>query len=71
MKNELRLAAHDEVHLRTEIMVPKQSIGRIIGKGGQNVSSFQNIHLKWKRDSIMKHAVKNLLQRYSFLFFFF
>ncbi|CAG5121019.1 unnamed protein product [Candidula unifasciata] len=43
VKNELRLAAHDEVHLRTEIMVPKQSIGRIIGKGGQNVKEMQRV----------------------------
>lgn len=43
VKNELRLAAHDEVHLRTEIVVPKQSIGRIIGKGGQNVSICRSI----------------------------
>jgi len=43
IKNELRLAAHDEVHLRTEIMVPKQSIGRIIGKGGQNVKEMQRV----------------------------
>lgn len=43
VKNELRLAAHDEVHLRTEIVVPKQSIGRIIGKGGQNVKEMQRV----------------------------
>lgn len=30
----------DEVHLRSEVMVPKSMIGRIIGKGGQNVSIF-------------------------------
>jgi len=43
VKNELRFAAHDEVHLTTEIMVPKQSIGRIIGKGGQNVKEMQRV----------------------------
>ncbi|XP_005096966.1 insulin-like growth factor 2 mRNA-binding protein 1 [Aplysia californica] len=43
VKNELRLAAHDEVHIRTEIVVPKQSIGRIIGKGGQNVKEMQRV----------------------------
>jgi len=43
VKNELRLPAHDEVHLRTEIMVPKPSIGRIIGKGGQNVKEMQRV----------------------------
>lgn len=34
----MRLAAQDEVHLRSEVVVPKATIGRIIGKGGQNVS---------------------------------
>ena len=29
---------NEEIHLRAEILVPKSSIGRIIGKGGQNVS---------------------------------
>jgi transcription antitermination factor NusA-like protein len=29
----------EEVHLRSEVMVPRGMIGRIIGKGGQNVSS--------------------------------
>jgi hypothetical protein len=39
VKSEMRLAAQDEVHLRSEVMVPKAAIGRIIGKGGQNVST--------------------------------
>lgn len=34
----MRLARQDEVHLRSEVVVPKATIGRIIGKGGQNVS---------------------------------
>ena len=28
----------EEVHLRSEVMVPRSMIGRIIGKGGQNAS---------------------------------
>lgn len=28
----------EEVHLRSEVLVPRSMIGRIIGKGGQNVS---------------------------------
>lgn len=39
VKSEMRLAAQDEVHLRSEVVVPKATIGRIIGKGGQNVSN--------------------------------
>ena len=38
VKSEMRLAVQDEVHLRSEVVVPKSTIGRIIGKGGQNVS---------------------------------
>ncbi|XP_067650630.1 insulin-like growth factor 2 mRNA-binding protein 2 isoform X2 [Haliotis asinina] len=33
----------EEVHLRSEVMVPKSSIGRIIGKGGQNVKELQRV----------------------------
>jgi len=29
----------EEVHYRAEILVPKPMIGRIIGKGGQHVST--------------------------------
>ena len=29
----------EDVHFKAEIMVPKPMIGRIIGKGGQHVSS--------------------------------
>ena len=39
VKSEMMLAATDEVHLHSEVMVPKAAIGRIIGKGGQNVSA--------------------------------
>lgn len=41
----MRLAAQDEVHLRSEVVVPKATIGRIIGKGGQNVSGLEPIML--------------------------
>lgn len=43
VKSEMRLAAQDEVHLRSEVMVPKAAIGRIIGKGGQNVKEMQRV----------------------------
>ena len=45
VKSEMRLAAQDEVHLRSEVVVPKATIGRIIGKGGQNVSGLEPIML--------------------------
>ena len=41
----MRLAAQDEVHLRSEVVVPKATIGRIIGKGGQNVSGLEPVML--------------------------
>lgn len=31
-------AGTDDVRLRTSIRVPKSVVGRVIGKGGQNVS---------------------------------
>ncbi|XP_041366923.1 insulin-like growth factor 2 mRNA-binding protein 2 isoform X2 [Gigantopelta aegis] len=34
---------NEEIHLRAEILVPKSSIGRIIGKGGQNVKEMQRV----------------------------
>ncbi|XP_025093573.1 insulin-like growth factor 2 mRNA-binding protein 2 [Pomacea canaliculata] len=43
VKSEMRLAAQDEVHLRSEVVVPKATIGRIIGKGGQNVKEMQRV----------------------------
>lgn len=43
VKTEMMLTAQDEVHLRSEISVPKSSIGRIIGKGGQNVKEMQRV----------------------------
>nr|XP_022305782.1 insulin-like growth factor 2 mRNA-binding protein 2 isoform X1 [Crassostrea virginica] len=33
----------EEVHLRSEVMVPRSMIGRIIGKGGQNVREMQRV----------------------------
>jgi transcription antitermination factor NusA-like protein len=30
----------DEIRLATEVSVPSKLVGRIIGKGGQNVCSF-------------------------------
>ncbi|XP_070211068.1 insulin-like growth factor 2 mRNA-binding protein 2 isoform X4 [Littorina saxatilis] len=43
VKSEMRLAQQDEVHLRSEVVVPKATIGRIIGKGGQNVKEMQRV----------------------------
>ncbi|XP_070211081.1 insulin-like growth factor 2 mRNA-binding protein 2 isoform X7 [Littorina saxatilis] len=43
VKSEMRLARQDEVHLRSEVVVPKATIGRIIGKGGQNVKEMQRV----------------------------
>lgn len=33
----------EEVHLRSEVMVPRSMVGRIIGKGGQNVREMQRV----------------------------
>ena len=33
----------EEVHYRAEILVPKPMIGRIIGKGGQHVSTTDSV----------------------------
>ncbi|XP_052682204.1 insulin-like growth factor 2 mRNA-binding protein 2 isoform X2 [Crassostrea angulata] len=33
----------EEVHLRSEVLVPRSMIGRIIGKGGQNVREMQRV----------------------------
>ncbi|KAL3831327.1 hypothetical protein ACJMK2_023093 [Sinanodonta woodiana] len=43
IKTEGGFAAMEDVHLRSEIMVPKTLIGRIIGKGGQNVKEMQRV----------------------------
>lgn len=43
VKTEMRLTAQDEVHLTSEVVVPKATIGRIIGKGGQNVKEMQRV----------------------------
>ncbi|XP_050388524.2 insulin-like growth factor 2 mRNA-binding protein 2 isoform X2 [Patella vulgata] len=36
-------SGNDEVHLRSEIMVPKAAVGRIIGKGGQNIRELTRV----------------------------
>ncbi|XP_076466149.1 insulin-like growth factor 2 mRNA-binding protein 2 [Babylonia areolata] len=43
VRTEMRLASTDEIHLRSEVVVPKSAIGRIIGKGGQNVKEMQRV----------------------------
>ena len=39
IKTEVGFIRIQDVHLRSEISVPKAIIGRIIGKGGQHVST--------------------------------
>ena len=39
IKTEVGFIRIQDVHLRSEIAVPKAIIGRIIGKGGQHVST--------------------------------
>ena len=46
IKTEVGFIRIADVHLRSEIAVPKPLIGRIIGKGGQHVSDHFNIHLR-------------------------
>jgi len=36
-------AGTDDVRLKVEIMVPSTQVGRIIGKGGQNVRELQRV----------------------------
>ncbi|XP_021368484.1 insulin-like growth factor 2 mRNA-binding protein 2 isoform X1 [Mizuhopecten yessoensis] len=43
IKKEGGFSRMEDVHLRSEIMVPKGMIGRIIGKGGQNVREIQRV----------------------------
>ncbi|GAB6030462.1 hypothetical protein CHUAL_007328 [Chamberlinius hualienensis] len=42
MKEE-GFAGHEEVRLKVEMMVPSSQVGRIIGKGGQNVRELQRL----------------------------
>lgn len=37
------MAGSDDVRLTVEIMVPSSQVGRIIGKGGQNVRELQRV----------------------------
>ena len=46
MKNEFSIpgyAGDDEVRLRAEIYVPTSLIGRLVGKGGQNVCKYYSL----------------------------
>ncbi|CAG2239333.1 Insulin-like growth factor 2 mRNA-binding protein 1,Insulin-like growth factor 2 mRNA-binding protein 2 [Mytilus edulis] len=43
IKSEGGFARIEEVHLRSEVMVPRSMVGRIIGKGGQNVREMQRV----------------------------
>lgn len=43
MREEGFVAVGDDVRLTVEIMVPSSQVGRIIGKGGQNVRELQRV----------------------------
>lgn len=43
IKTEVGFIRIQDVHLRSEIAVPKSIIGRIIGKGGQHVKELQRV----------------------------
>lgn len=43
MREEGFVAGSDDVRLTVEISVPSQQVGRIIGKGGQNVRELQRV----------------------------
>ncbi|CAH1175952.1 unnamed protein product [Phaedon cochleariae] len=43
MREEGFVAGSDDVRLTVEMMVPSQQVGRIIGKGGQNVRELQRV----------------------------
>lgn len=43
MREEGFVAASDDVRLTVEILVPSSQVGRIIGKGGQNVRELQRV----------------------------
>lgn len=43
MREEGFVAGSDDVRLTVEIMVPSSQVGRIIGKGGQNVRELQRV----------------------------
>lgn len=43
MREEGFVAGADDVRLTVEIMVPSSQVGRIIGKGGQNVRELQRV----------------------------
>jgi len=43
MREEGFVAGTDDVRLTVEILVPSSQVGRIIGKGGQNVRELQRV----------------------------
>lgn len=43
MREEGFVSGSDDVRLTVEIMVPSGQVGRIIGKGGQNVRELQRV----------------------------
>lgn len=43
MREEGFVAGADDVRLTVEILVPSSQVGRIIGKGGQNVRELQRV----------------------------
>lgn len=43
MREEGFVAGSDDVRLTVEILVPSSQVGRIIGKGGQNVRELQRV----------------------------
>lgn len=43
MREEGFVAGSDDVRLTVEILVPSAQVGRIIGKGGQNVRELQRV----------------------------
>ena len=40
----------DDVRLRTSIKIPKSMVGRVIGKGGKNVSNLTYVCAKFFRE---------------------
>lgn len=43
MREEGFVSGSDDVRLTVEILVPSSQVGRIIGKGGQNVRELQRV----------------------------